>query len=230
MKKIGIIGGITWKSTLEYYRIINNYMNIKLGGSHSADCILYSFDFSEIERLQIKIDWVKLTNLTIDAAKTLETAGADFIIICANTMHKTADQIQDNIKIPILNIIDVTAEKIIEEKMKIVGLLGTKYTMEEDFYKNRMKEKFNIDIIIPDKNEREIINNIIYKELSSGKIKSDSKEDLIKIINKLIRNKAGGIILGCTEIPLLINQNDLNHKIFNTTLIHAKAAVEYALR
>ena len=230
MKKIGLIGGMTWESTLEYYRIINDYTKSKLGESHSADCVLYSFDFYEIEKLQIKKDWVKLTKLIINAVKTLERANADFIIICANTMHKIADQIQENIKIPILNIIDVTGEQIIEEGFKIVGLLGTKYTMEGSFYRNRIKEKFNIDIIVPNKNDIEIINSIIYNEICRGKKNHNNKKKCVKIMDKLIRRKAEGVILGCTELPLIINQKDVKYKIFDTTLIHAKSAVEYALK
>jgi aspartate racemase len=230
MKKIGLIGGMTWESTLEYYRIINESVKEKLGGLHSADCILCSFDFANIEKLQIKRKWRELTNLMIDAAQTLEKTGAEFVVICANTMHKTADEIQDNIRIPILHITDVTAEEIIRKGLKKVGLLGTIFTMEEDFYKRRLKDKYDIDTIIPSKDEREIINDIIYKELSHGITKQSSKENYIEIINNLLFRKAEGIILGCTEIPLLIKQKDVNSPVFDTTMIHAKAAVEYAIK
>ena len=230
MKKIGLIGGMTWESTLEYYRIINESVKEKLGGLHSADCILCSFDFAYIEKLQIKRKWRELTNLMIDAAQTLEKTGAEFIVICANTMHKTADEIQDNIRIPILHITDVTADEIIRKGLKKVGLLGTIFTMEEDFYKKRLKDKYDIDTIIPSKDEREIINDIIYKELSHGITKQSSKENYIEIINNMLSRKAEGIILGCTEIPLLIKQKDVNSPVFDTTMIHAKAAVEYAIK
>jgi aspartate racemase len=230
MKKIGLIGGMTWESTLEYYRIINESVKEKLGGLHSADCILCSFDFAYIEKLQIKRKWRELTNLMIDAAQTLEKTGAEFIVICANTMHKTADEIQDNIRIPILHITDVTAEEIIRKGLKKVGLMGTIFTMEEDFYKKRLKDKYDIDTIIPSKDEREIINDIIYKELSHGITKQSSKENYIEIINNMLSRKAEGIILGCTEIPLLIKQKDVNSPVFDTTMIHAKAAVEYAIK
>ena len=230
MKKIGLIGGMTWESTLEYYRIINESVKEKLGGLHSADCILCSFDFANIEKLQIKRKWRELTNLMIDAAQILEKTGAEFIVICANTMHKMADEIQDNIRIPILHITDVTADEIIKKGCRTVGLLGTKITMEEDFYKKKLKEKYDIDIIIPNKGEREIINNIIYKELSQGITRRSSKEKYIEIINNLLSQEAEGIILGCTEIPLLIKQKDVIAPVFDTTMIHAKAAVDYALK
>ena len=230
MKKIGLIGGMTWESTLEYYRIINESVKEKLGGLHSADCILCSFDFANIEKLQIKRKWRELTNLMIDSSQTLEKTGAEFIVICTNTMHKTADEIQDNIRIPILHITDVTAEEIIKKGLNKVGLLGTIFTMEEDFYKKRLKDKYDIDTIIPSKKERETINDIIYKELSHGITKQSSKENYIEIINNLLSRKAEGIILGCTEIPLLIKQKDVNSPVFDTTMIHAKAAVEYAIK
>jgi len=230
MKKIGLIGGMTWESTLEYYRIINESVKEKLGGLHSADCILCSFDFANIEKLQINRKWRELTNLMIDAAQTLEKTSAEFVVICANTMHKMADEIQDNIRIPILHITDVTAEEIIRKGLKKVGLMGTIFTMEEDFYKKRLKDKYDIDTIIPSKDEREIINDIIYKELSQGIIKQSSKENYIEIINNILSRKAEGIILGCTEIPLLIKQKDVNSPVFDTTMIHAKAAVEYAIK
>jgi len=230
MKKIGLIGGMTWESTLEYYRIINESVKEKLGGLHSADCVLFSFDFANIEKLQIRRKWGELTNLMIDAAQILEKIGAEFIVICTNTMHKMADETQSSIEIPILHITDVTAEEIIEKGLTKVGLLGTIFTMEENFYKKRLKDKYGIDTIIPSKNEREIINNIIYKELSHGITKQSSKEKYIEIINNMLSRKAEGIILGCTEIPLLIKQKDVNSPVFDTTMIHAKAAVEYATK
>lgn len=229
MKVIGLIGGTSWVSTVEYYRIINETVKEKLGGAHSSHCILYSIDFDEVI-LQREGKWDEITLSFIDIAKKLEQSGADFILICANTMHKIADKIQNSIKIPILHIVDVTAEKIIEKGLKKVGLLGTKLTMEEQFYKKRLKEKFNIDTIIPEALDRDIIQNIIFNELTYEIIKQSSKQKYIKIINNLVSKGAEAIILGCTEIPLLIKKNDVNIPIFDTTTIHAKAAVEYALK
>ena len=229
MKTIGLIGGTTWVSTLDYYRVINETVKEKLEGAHSAHCILYSVDFDEFV-LQHKGKWNEIAISFINIAKKLERSGADFLIICANTMHKIADDIENSVNIPLLHIVDVTAEKIIEKKLKKVGLLGTIYTMEEDFYKQRLKEKFNIETIVPNINERKIVNDIIYDELTHEIIKSSSKNKYIEIINKLVSNGAEGVILGCTEIPLLIKENDVNVPTFDTTTIHAKAAVEYALK
>ena len=229
MKTIGLIGGTTWLSTIEYYRIINETVKEKLGKSHSARCILYSINFEETV-LQNQGRWDVISKSFIDITKKLENAGADFLIICANTMHKIADDIENNANIPIIHIADVTAEKIIERGLSKVGLLGTSYTMEEDFYKERLKEKFNIETIIPEKNERDLINKIILNELTQGKIIQSSKQRYLEIIENLIDKKAEGIILGCTEIPLLIKKDDVDIPIFDTTEIHAKAAVEYALK
>ena len=229
MKTIGLIGGTTWLSTIEYYRIINETVKEKLGRSHSARCILYSINFEETV-LQNQGRWDVISKSFIDITKKLENAGADFLIICANTMHKIADDIENNANIPIIHIADVTAEKIIERGLSKVGLLGTSYTMEEDFYKERLKEKFNIETIIPEKNERDLINKIILNELTQGKIIQSSKQRYLEIIENLIDKKAEGIILGCTEIPLIIKKDDVDIPIFDTTEIHAKAAVEYALK
>jgi len=228
MKIIGLIGGTTWVSTQEYYRIINETIKEKLGKSHSAHLILYSIDF---EKTVIKNEgkWDIISKNFIDIAIKLEHSGADFIVICANTMHKIADEIQKNINIPILHIVDVTAEKIKSTGLKKVGLLGTKYTMKEEFYKKRLKEKFGIETIIPDSDEIDFVNSVIHEELTNKIINMSSKQRYIEIINKLISKGAEGIILGCTEIPLLINQNDIDVPVFDTTEIHAKAAVEYAL-
>ena len=208
---------------------INEIVKERLGGLHSAKCILYSVDFEEIEMLQHEGKWDELTRIMIESAQNLEKAGANMVLICTNTMHKMANEVQNAIQVPLLHIADAAAEKIKEKNLKKVGLLGTKYTIEQDFYKGRIKEKYNIDVIIPDSDEREDIHNAIFNELCLGQIKDESREKYKKIINNLAKNGAEGIILGCTEIPLLINQKDLNHKIFNTTLIHAKSAVDYAL-
>jgi aspartate racemase len=229
MKNIGLIGGTTWISTMEYYQIINKKINEKLGGSHSVKCIIYSVDFEEAI-LKNQGKWNVIAQIFIDIAKKLEQVGADFLIICANTLHKIASDIQKNIEIPILHIVDVTGEKIQKNNLKKIGLLGTKYTMEERFYKQRLKDKFNIETIIPEKNDRKLIHDIIINELSRNIILKSSKKKYIEVINNLLFQGAEGIILGCTEIPLLINKNDVNTQIFDTTTIHAKAAVDFALK
>jgi len=226
MKTIGLIGGMSWESTQEYYRIINETVKETLGGFHSAKIIMYSVDFEEIEKLQHQGKWGELTELMIDIAKRIEKSGADFVLICANTMHKMADEVQKNIKIPLLNVIDLTAEKIREKGLKKIGLLGTKFTMEEDFYKRRLTEKYGFDVIIPTEGERRIIHDVIFNELCLGEIKQSSKEQFKKIIENLVARGAGGIILGCTEIPLLVKQEDFEVSLFDTMMIHAKSAVE----
>jgi len=230
MKVIGLLGGMSWESSLEYYRIINETVKERLGGLHSAKCILYSVDFEEIELLQHESKWDELTKIMIESAQNLEKAGANMVLICTNTMHKMANEVQNAIQIPLLHIADAAAEKVKEKNLKKVGLLGTKYTMEQDFYKGRIKEKYNIDVIIPDTDdEREDVHNVIFNELCLGQIKDESREKYKKIIKNLAKNGAEGIILGCTEIPLLINQKDFAIPIFDTTLIHCISAVDYAL-
>jgi len=228
MKTIGLIGGTSWVSTQEYYKIINETVKQKLGGGHSAHLILYSVDFDEFI-LKNRDDWNKIAKSYSNIGKQLEQAGAECLVICANTLHKVADEVQKNIKIPIIHIADVTAEKILDKGHKKVGLLGTKYTMDEDFYKKRLKDKFNIETIIPDKKDREIVHNIIMDELTNDIIKQSSKKKYIKIINNLVSKAAEGVILGCTEIPLLINEGDVDIPMYNTTEIHANAAVDFAL-
>lgn len=229
MKTIGLIGGMSWESTLEYYRILNETVKLKLGGLHSAKCLMYSVDFEEIEILQHQNRWEELTNIMIDAAQRLKNGGAEFIVICTNTMHKMADDIEKNVGIKVLHIAEATGKKVVEKGIKKVGLLGTKFTMEQDFYKKSFKGKFNIDVIIPDENEREIVHDIIYNELCKGEIKESSKEKYKKVIDSLYNKGARGVILGCTEIPLLIKQEDTNVSVFDTTTIHAVSAVEFAL-
>ena len=229
MKVIGLLGGMSWESSLEYYRIINETVKERLGGLHSAKCILYSLDFQEIELLQYEGKWDELTKIMIESAQNLEKAGANMVLICTNTMHKMANEVQNAIQIPLLHIADAAAEKVKEMNLKKVGLLGTKYTMEQDFYKGRIKEKYNIDVIIPGTDEREDVHNVIFNELCLGQIKDESRERYKKIIKNLAKNGAEGIILGCTEIPLLINQKDFAIPIFDTTLIHCIFAVDYAL-
>ena len=230
MKVIGLLGGMSWESTLEYYRIINETVKERLGGLHSAKCILYSFDFAEIESLQREGDWDKLAEMLIDAAKKLEACGAGLIVICTNTMHKLADKVEAKINIPLIHIVDATAEKILEKNIKQVGLLGTRFTMEEPFYKRRLEEKYGIKVIIPNSKEREIVDRVIFEELVLGIIRQSSRERFKQIIYSLVDRGAEGIILGCTEIPLLIKQEDVTVPVFDTTTIHARAAVEFALR
>jgi len=230
MKTIGLIGGMSWESSLEYYRIINEQVKEKLGGLHSAKSLMYSVDFEEIERLQHQGNWKEATKLMIDAAKRLEKGGADFVIICTNTMHKMADAVQDSIKIPLLHIADATAERIKAKGLKKIGLLGTRFTMEEDFYKGRLIKKYGLNVIIPDEKDRQTVHDMIYHELCLGKVNQSSKDRFIKIINKLVDDGAEAVILGCTEIPLLVRQKDVKILLFDATRIHAESAVEYALR
>ncbi len=229
MKTIGFIGGMSWESSLEYYRIANETVKKKLGEPHSCKSIMYSVDFGEFEKLQHEGQWELLTEKMVDIAVKLENAGADFIVICTNTMHKMADEIQKRIKIPLLHIADATAEEIKKKKMGTVGLIGTRFTMEEDFYKKRLKEKHGIDVLIPNKEDREIIHRIIFKELISGIIKEGSRQQFQRIISNLKNEGAEGIILGCTEIPLLIKHRDTEITVFDTTTIHARKAVEISL-
>jgi aspartate racemase len=229
MKTIGLVGGMSWESSLEYYRIINEAVKEKLGGFHSAKCIMYSVDFEEIEKLQHQGKWEEATVLMIDAARRVEKGGADFVVICTNTMHKMADDVQESINISLLHIADVTAEEIIKRGLKKVGLLGTRFTMEEDFYKGRLLEKHGLEIIIPNEEERQTIHSILYSELVMGEIKRISKETFQTIIQNLEARGVEGVILGCTEIPLLVKQEDYEIPLFDTTTIHARAAVDFAL-
>ena len=229
LKTIGLIGGMSWESSLEYYRIINETIRLNLGGLHSAQCLMYSVDFQEIERLQHQKNWDELTDIMVNCAYKLKKGGADFIVICTNTMHKMADDIEKRVGLKVLHIADATGKKIIEKGLQKVGLLGTKFTMEEDFYKKVLKEKYNIDVVIPDEKEREIIHDIIFQELCKGVINEVSKEKYKKIIYNLVLKGAEGVVLGCTEIPLLLKQEDVNIPIFDTTTIHAISAVEFAL-
>ena len=228
LKTIGLIGGMSWESTVTYYKIINETVKEKLGGLHSAKCILYSIDFQEIEECQANGNWEKSGEILGEAANNLEKAGADFIVICTNTMHKVINQIKEKISIPILHIAEMTAEKILEKGLKNIALLGTKYTMEQDFYKSKLIEK-GINVIIPDKNDIEIINEVIYDELCLGTINSDSKKKFLEIVDKLRSKGAEGIILGCTEIGLLIKNEDTDVPLFDTAVIHAEEAAVYSI-
>ena len=230
MKTIGLIGGMSWESSLEYYRIINEKVKKELGGLHSAQSIMYSVDFENIKTLQHEGKWDELTNIMIDAAKRLEKAGADLLVICTNTMHKMANEVENSINLPLLHIADATAESIKKQNLSKIGLLGTKFTMEQDFYKGRLQEKHNIDVVIPKDEDRDIVHKIIYNELCLGNIKDSSKKEYIRIIDDLIKQGAQGVILGCTEIPLLVKQNDISFPVFDTTTIHAEFAVLEAIK
>ena len=229
LKTIGLIGGMSWESTVTYYKIINEVIKEKLGGLHSAKCVLYSLDFQEIEECQANGNWQKSGEILGEAANNLEKAGADFIVICTNTMHKVVNQIKEKISIPILHIAEMTAEKILEKGLKNIALLGTKYTMEQDFYKSKLIEK-GINVIIPDKNDIEIINEVIYDELCLGIINSNSKKKFLEIVDKLRNKGAEGIILGCTEIGLLIKNEDTDVPLFDTAIIHAEQAAMYSIK
>ncbi len=232
MKTIGIIGGVSWVSSIEYYRLLNEMVGQKLGGLHSAKLLMYSIEFgefSEQERLAEKGDWNTLNKTIIDAAQRLKRGGADFIIIASNTVNSRADYIQETVGLPVLHIADATGEKVNESGIKTVALLGTKYTMEQDFYREHL-EKFGLNVLIPNETERDIINTVIFDELCAGKFYNSSKEKYIQIINRLVNEEgAEGVILGCTEIPLLIKQEDVSVPVFDTTAIHCEAAVNYAL-
>jgi aspartate racemase len=229
MKIIGMIGGMSWESSIEYYRIINQTVRTELGGLHSAKSMMVSVEFAEIEALQHQGRWDEASKILIDAARSLENGGADFGIICTNTMHKLYDRIQQSIQIPLLHIADATAESIKAEGIQKIALLGTRFTMEENFYKGRLVDNYGLEVIIPSSADMEIVHRIIYDELCAGLIKSDSKQSYADIIGRLVQEGAEGIILGCTEIGLLVKQEDSPVLLFDTTKIHAKAAVKYAL-
>jgi aspartate racemase len=228
MKVIGLIGGMSWESSAVYYKIINEKMKENLGGVHSCECLMYSVDFGKIAALQHAGNWTQLGEMMQHAAQNLERGGADFIVLCTNTMHKLAHKIEESVNIPLLHIADVTAEAIKEKRFKTVGLLGTKFTMEQDFLKGRMLEKHGIETIIPTPEQREIVHRVIYEELVKGIISEDSRKEYLAIINDLTKKGAEGIILGCTEIGLLISNKYTKKVLFDTTTIHAEKAVEFA--
>ncbi len=230
MKKIGLIGGMSWESSLVYYEIINEKVREILGGFHSARSVMESVDFAEIEKLQHANDWDSLNDKMVEAAQNLEKAGADIVILCTNTMHLCSDAITRNISIPFLHIAEATGKKIKEQKIQKVLLLGTKFTMEKDFYKKILHNDFGIEVLIPNTNDRNTVHQIIYEELVHGIIQPESKKKYQEIIEKAVKNGAEGVILGCTEIPLLIQSGDVDIPVFDTTRIHAKAAVEFALK
>ena len=229
MKTIGLIGGMSWESSIEYYRIINETAKDILGELHSAKSLMITVDFAEIEKLQHEGRWDEAGQILVECAQNLERGGADFIVLCTNTMHKLAGQIIANVNIPFLHIADATAEKITAMGIKKIGLLGTRFTMEHDFYKGRLIEKYELDVLIPTEADRAIIHRVIYEELVQGKVVDSSREEYKRIMETLIAQGAEGIILGCTEIELLIQEKDGNVPLFPTTSIHAIAAVKYAI-
>jgi aspartate racemase len=229
MKTIGLLGGMSWESTIDYYRIINQGVKVALGGLHSANIVFYSVDFASIEKMQSAGDWAGATNLLIDAAKNIQAAGADFLLICTNTMHKVAPQIEAAIGIPLLHIADATAQALVSARIKTVGLLGTAFTMEQDFYKGRLIEQFGLQVLTPDLIDRKIIHSVIYEELCLGRLQPNSKFEYLRIVGELADRGAQAVILGCTEIGMLIKQSDTEIRLLDTTEIHAQKAVEYAL-
>jgi aspartate racemase len=228
-KTIGLLGGMSWESTAIYYRELNEGIKAKLGGLHSARICMVSVDFEEIEKLQQIEDWNGTAVILSEAAMAIEKGGADFLLICTNTMHKVAPQIEANISIPILHIADATAQRLRKAGIKKVGLLGTRFTMEQDFYKGRLVEKYGIDVIVPNEPEREDVHSVIYNELCLGTIDQNSRERYLKIIAQLAANGAEAVILGCTEIALLVKQNHTATPLYDTTAIHAEQAVLEAL-
>ena len=229
MQTIGLLGGMSWESTELYYRWINELVKERLGGLHSAKSLMLTVDFAEIEKLQHENKWDEAAQILIRCAQDLERGGADFIVLCTNTMHKLADQISANINIPFLHIADATAKKIVSANIKRIGLLGTRFTMEHDFYKGRLIDSFGLDVVIPKESDRGIVHRVIYDELVQGKVLASSREEYKRIIKDLIAQGAEGIILGCTEIELLVKDGDSSVPLFPTTLIHAVSAVEEAL-
>lgn len=226
MKTVGLLGGMSWESTAAYYKAINEGVKNKLGGLHSAKIAMFSVDFDPIEKLQHQGDWHGTALILSEAAKKIEAAGADFLLICTNTMHKVAPQIEQAINIPILHIADATAEVLVKNGIKTVGLLGTAFTMEQEFYKGRLQEKYDLKVIVPDTIDRKIVHAVIYNELCVGKIEPSSKVEFLRIIAALSQNGAEAVILGCTEISMLVKQSDTAVALYDTTQIHANKAVE----
>jgi aspartate racemase len=229
VKIIGLIGGMSWQSTVSYYQLINQGVSDALGGFHSAKIIMVSVDFAEIESLQRQGNWNETGDLLAAAARQVEAAGGNFIVLCTNTMHKVADQIEAAVSIPVLHIADATAKKLKTDDISKVGLLGTRFTMEQDFYKGRLQNQHGIEVIVPNEVDQQLVHNVIYNELVQGVINDQSRLRYVEIISKLSEQGAQAVILGCTEIALLISQEDTPVKLFDTTDIHSRAAVETAL-
>jgi aspartate racemase len=230
MKTIGLLGGMSWESTELYYRLLNEGIKAKLGGLHSARIALVSVDFQEIEAMQHNGDWVGAGQILAQAAKQVEAAGADFLLICTNTMHKVAPQVQEAISIPVLHLADATAKRIKAAGIKTIGLLGTNFTMEQDFYKGRLVEEYGFNVLVPPKPDREIVHQIIYDELCLGLVKDASRDEYLRIMEDLRSRGAEGIIEGCTEIVMLVQQQHTDIPLFDTTSIHAEEAILEAIR
>jgi aspartate racemase len=229
LKVIGLIGGMSWESTVPYYRQINETIKERLGGLHSAKIVLYSVDFHEVERLQHCGDWIAAGVLLAKAAQALESAGADFLVLCTNTMHKVAPAIEAAVRVPLLHIADPTAEEIKKAGFSTVGLLGTRFTMEQGFYKDRLRERHGLKVLVPKQQDREIIHRVIYEELCLGKVVDQSRSEYRRVMADLTEQGAEAIILGCTEISLLVGQQDSAVPLFDTTGIHARNAAEWSI-
>ena len=229
MRVIGLIGGMSWSSTVEYYRIINQLVTEKLGRLHSARLVLYSLDFEEVEKAQREARWDDATDILTEAAMAIKAAGADFLVLCANTMHKVAEAVVERANLPLLHIGDAVGEALREQGIRKAGLLGTRFVMEEPFYRNRLEELYGIEVVVPEEEGRSTINRIIYDELCREIIEPASRRACLKVISGLVEQEVEGIILGCTELPLLIRQDDLTIHVFDSTRLHAEAAVNRAL-
>ena len=229
MKTIGLLGGMSWESTQGYYKAINEGIKSKLGGLHSAQIAMYSVDFQPIETLQHEGDWEGTAEILVAASQRIEAAGADCLLICTNTMHKVAPAIEEATTIPLIHIADATARVLVDKGIQKVGLLGTGFTMEQDFYKGRLSDKFCLEVVIPEQSDRDIVHRVIYEELCLGQIKDESNAEYVRIIADLASQGAEAVILGCTEIGLLVKQSDTDVPLVDTTMIHAQAAVEFAL-
>jgi len=230
MKTIGMIGGMSWESTLSYYKALNEGVKQALGGLHSAKICMVSVDFAEIEKLQHQGNWAATAEILIAAAKAVEAGGADFILICTNTMHLVAPEVEAAILIPLLHIADATAERIVADKVKRVGLLGTRFTMEEEFYKGRLTDRYNIEVVVPESEDMDIVHNVIYSELCLGNVSEDSRQEYLRIIESLRDKGAEAVILGCTEIALLVQQAHTSVPLYDTTEVHAFSAVQLAVK
>lgn len=228
MKRIGLIGGMSWESSAEYYRIINELVRDRLGGLHSADCLLLSLDFAEIEQLQAAGRWDDAARRLTEAARTLEAGGADLVVLCTNTMHRVADAISAGVDVPLLHLADATADAVVAAGIRRVGLLGTAFTMEQDFYRDRLADH-GLEVVVPDADDRALVHRVIYDELCLGVVRDASRDAYREVIDRLVERGVEGVILGCTEIELLITQTDSPVPVFPTTRIHAEAAVRMAL-
>ncbi|MBI4511801.1 MAG: aspartate/glutamate racemase family protein [Deltaproteobacteria bacterium] len=230
MKTIGLLGGMSWESSVVYYRLLNESVRDRLGGLHSARCVMYSVDFAEIEALQAASDWARAGEVLAQASKGLLCAGAECIVLCTNTMHRVVGAIEESVTIPVLHVADATAEAVRKRGLSSVGLLGTRYTMEGDFYKGRLEDKHGIRVVVPEEREREVVHRVIYDELCLGRIHQESRRAYQDIVEQLTANGAEAVILGCTEIGLLLEPNSCEVPLFDTTTVHARAAVDWALR